>query len=47
MKVGEHIFDKKGNEYVIARIWVHEKWYDLDLIKVSTSQQGFLRMEKK
>jgi hypothetical protein len=39
-KVGDHIKDGTGVEWVVARIWEHSDHYDYDLINIITGDHG-------
>ena len=43
IKVGEHIIDKNGVEWAVARAYKWPKWTDFDLINVVTGEYSYIR----
>ena len=47
MKVADKIKDKHGVDWVVVRIFEHEKHFDYDLRNTETGEHGCLRQMKK
>jgi hypothetical protein len=46
-KVGDHIKDGSGKEWVVAKVYKWPKWIDYELINTETGDYGALRRPNK
>ena len=44
-EVGDTITDGAGEEWVVGKKWVHEKWTDIELFNKESGERGSLRVD--